>query len=73
MLFILATITLPSYDEKTFFIFGTVSFLATAAIEGPLPEIEAPRAPFSINLEIISVFEFRIEDVANPFYVIAFQ
>jgi len=44
---------LPSSEENTFLIFDTSSFLTIAAIDGPLPETEAPNAPFSINLEII--------------------
>ena len=55
---------LPSSEENTFLIFDTSSFLTIAAIDGPLPETEAPNAPFSINLEIIFGSELRIVDVA---------
>jgi len=60
-------VVVPSRVENTFFISVRLLFLATAAIEGPLPETEAPNAPFSTNLEIIFGSEFRRADVANPF------
>jgi hypothetical protein len=58
---------LPSSVESIFFNFGRVFFFAIAAIDGPLPETEAPNAPASIKLKIIFGSEFRIVDVANPF------
>ena len=42
-------------------------------MDGPLPEIVAPIAPFSISLKINSGFEFRIDDVAIPLSIDAFQ
>ena len=55
---------LPSSEENTLLIFDTLSFLTIAAIDGPLPETEAPSAPFSINLGMIFGSELRIVDVA---------
>ena len=66
-------VVVPSRVENTFFISVRLLFLATAAIDGPLPETEAPNAHFSTNLEIIFGSEFRRADVANPFSIIAFQ
>ena len=53
--------------------FDMLDGFATAAIAGPLPEIEAPIAPFSTKFVIILGLKFKIEDVANPFKIIAFQ
>ncbi len=51
---------LPSSVESIFFNFGRVFFFAIAAIDGPLPETEAPSAPFSINLGMIFGSELSI-------------
>jgi len=40
---------------------------------GPFPETDAPSAPFSINLVMISGSEFRIDAVVNPLMIIASQ
>ena len=63
----------PSSEENIFFIFDIESFLTIAAIDGPLPETEAPNAPFSINFGIIFGYELSMADVARPFRIIAFQ
>ena len=73
MLFISDTVVLPSSEENTLFIFGIESFLTIAAIDGPLPETEAPNAPFSISFGIIFGYELSMEDVARPFRIIALQ
>ena len=73
LLFISDTVVLPSSEENTFFIFDMESFLTIAAIEGPLPETEAPKAPFSINFGMIFGSELSMVDEARPFRIIAFQ
>ncbi|SVD09939.1 uncharacterized protein METZ01_LOCUS362793 [marine metagenome] len=73
MLFISATVILPSSEENTFLIFDTALFLTIAAIDGPLPETEAPSAPFSSNFGMIFGSELRMVDVVKPFRIIAFQ
>ena len=64
---------LPSKFENIFLTFEIFSFFTIAAIDGPFPETEAPNAPLSIKSTIILGSEFSIEDVANPFIVIASQ
>jgi len=39
----------PSNVENTFLIVASFSFFVIAAIDGPLPETDAPSAPFSIK------------------------
>ena len=73
MLFISDIVVLPSSEENTFFIFDIESFLTIAAIDGPLPETDAPNAPFSINFGIIYGSELSMADVARPFRIMAFQ
>ena len=73
MLFISDTVVLPSSEENTFFIFDIESFRTIAAIDGPLPETEAPNAPFSISLGMIFGSELSIGYVAKPLRIIAFQ
>ena len=48
-------------------------FFVIAATAGPFPETDAPSAPFSINLIMISGSEFRIDAVVNPLMIIASQ
>ena len=65
--------TFPSKDENSFLIFEPRPFLTIATIDGPFPEIVAPIAPFLINFKINSGFEFKMDEVARPFNIDAFQ
>src|SRR5690348_14202059 len=73
LLFISEIIVEPSMEANTFFTFETFSFFAIAAIDGPLPETEAARAPLSTRSVRTLGSEFSIVDVASPFSIIAFQ
>ena len=73
MLFIFETIILPSKFENIFFTLEMFSFFTIAAIDGPFPYTEAPSAPLSIKSTMILGSEFRMDDVAKPFTVIASQ
>ena len=72
-MFIGETIVSPSNDENTFFTLEILSFFATAAIEGPFPDTDAPSAPLSTRSVMIYGSEPNIADVARPLSIIAFQ
>ena len=69
----LEIIVVPSIDANTFLTFETFSFFAIAAIDGPLPETEAARAPLSTRSVRTLGSEFSMVDVASQFNIIAFQ
>ena len=68
MLFIFETIMFPSNAENTFFMLSSFPFFTMAAIAGPFPETDAPKAPFSSRFVIILGSEFNIVDVPAQFH-----
>ncbi len=68
-----AIMILPSKPENSFMIFVLCFLSVIAIIEGPLPEIVAQYAPFYINPIMSFGSEFKMDVVAIPLSIAAFQ